>query len=392
MKIATVSKLQVRSQALSHRETVISPSNGSAEDCTKASNKLVYNLRSKTLGAIYNQVMIYLSGQICGHRKLISYRLDSMLFFMTALILVASVYPNSVLAKKCLYISSYHSGYAWSDGVERGLRSVLDGKCEIRKFNMDAKRNRQEEYLINKGLEAKHLIENWNPDIVITTDDIAAKYVIQAHFRDHEIPFVFCGVNWSADEYGFPYSNVTGMIEVAPIYPLLEKVQALYPNIKKAIYIGADTLTEKKNLARFDTALQKKEIHLDSSLVGTVNEWLSAYSKARKYDFIIIGSKSGIKKWDQEKVVSAISKLSQKLSVTNHSWMMPYTMLGFTKVPEEQGEWAAQAALNVLDGIEISQIAIVPNRRWDIWTNLSLLELSNINLPEGLIQKSKQVE
>ena len=72
--------------------------------------------------------------------------------------------------------------------------------------------------------------------------------------------------------------------------------------------------------------------------------------------------------------------------------MMPYTMLGFTKVPEEQGEWAAQAALSILDGVDISQIAIVPNRKWDIWTNQSLLKSSNISLPEGLILKSKQVE
>ena len=392
MKLATVRKLRVKPQASSHRESAMSRSNASAGNFTKASNKLAYTLMSKILSAINNQVMIYLSGPICGHRKLISYRLDSMLFFMTALILVASIYPSAVSAKKCLYISSYHPGYAWSDGVERGLRSVLDGKCEIRQFNMDTKRNKQDEYITNKGIEAKQLIENWNPDIVITADDMAAKYVVQAHFKDHQIPFIFCGVNWSADEYGFPYSNVTGMIEVAPIYPLLEKVQALLPNAKKAIYIGADTLTEKKNLARFDTALKKKEIHLDSFLVSTVNEWLSAYSNAQEYDFIIIGSKSGINAWDQEKVVSAISKLSQKLSVTNHGWMMPYTMLGFTKMPEEQGEWAAQAALNVLDGIEISQIAIVPNRKWDIWTNLTLLKSSNVNLPEGLILKSKQVE
>jgi hypothetical protein len=83
---------------------------------------------------------------------------------------------------------------------------------------------------------------------------------------------------------------------------------------------------------------------------------------------------------------------SSTLSVTNHDWMMPYTMLGFTKVPEEQGEWAAHAALSILDGVDISQIAIVPNRKWDIWTNQVLLEASNITLPEGLVMKSKQVE
>lgn len=300
--------------------------------------------------------------------------------------------PQAALAKKCLYISSYHPGYAWSDGVERGLRSVLEGKCDIRQFNMDTKRNKQEEYKKNKGLEAKQLIESWKPDIVITADDNAAKYIIQAHYKDHDIPFVFCGVNWTAAEYGFPYSNVTGMVEVAPIYPLLDKVQDLIPEASKAIYIGAKTLTEGKNLARFDSALEKKKIHLDSALVSTVNEWLSAYSKAQQYDFVIIGSNSGIDDWNREQVIDKIKTLSQKLSVTNHDWMMPYTMLGFTKVPEEQGEWAAHAALNILDGIEISQIAIVPNRKWDIWSNLSLLNASNITLPEGLITKSKQVE
>jgi ABC-type uncharacterized transport system substrate-binding protein len=311
---------------------------------------------------------------------------------LTPLILVASFYPHSVLAKKCLFISSYHPGYAWSDGVERGLRSVLDGKCEIQQFYMDTKRNKEEEFKVAKGLEAKNFIEKWQPDIVITADDNAAKYVIQAHFKDHATPFIFCGVNWTADEYGFPYSNVTGMVEVAPIYPLLERVQELVPSAKKAIYIGARTLTENKNLARFAIALEKKNIQLDSSLANTTDEWLTAYSEGQDYDFIIIGSKSGIEDWNHEHVVSVIKNLSNKLSVTNHNWMMPYTMLGFTKVPEEHGEWAAQAALSVLDGIELSQIAIVPNRKWDIWTNLSLLKSSGINLPEGLVLKSKQVE
>ena len=311
---------------------------------------------------------------------------------ITVLVLVASFYPGSVLAQKCLFISSYHPGYAWSDGVERGLRSVLDGKCEVKPFYMDTKRNKEEEFKVAKGLEAKNLIESWQPDVVITADDNAARYVIQAHFKDHDIPFIFSGVNWTADEYGFPYSNVTGMIEVAPIYPLLDKVQELIPTATKAIYIGADTFTEKKNLARFASALAKRDIKLDSSLVSTTTDWLNAYRKGQDYDFIIIGSKSGINEWDHEQVGSAIRPTSSKLSVTNHNWMMPYTMLGFTKVPEEHGEWAAQAALSVLNGVELSHIAIVPNRKWDIWTNLSLLKSSNINLPEGLVLKSKQAK
>ena len=308
------------------------------------------------------------------------------------LILAAVLYPQTTLAKKCLYISSYHKGYAWSDGVERGLRSGLQDKCEIRQFDMDTKRNKTIEHAQEQGLEAKRLIESWNPDIVITADDNAAKYVIQPYFRDHEIPFIFCGVNWTASEYGFPYKNVTGMVEVAPIAPLLEKVKELLPGASNAVYIGANTLTETKNLARFQKATAKLGISLESVLSNTVEDWLKAYQESQQFDFIIMGSNSGILDWDEAHVVSAIKPVSRKLTVTNHGWMMPYTMLGFTKVPEEQGEWAAQAALSILDGVEVSQIAIVPNRKWDIWTNQTLLQSGNIELPDGLVLKSKQVE
>ena len=311
--------------------------------------------------------------------------------FCTLLLLFASYFPLTALADKCLFVSSYHPGYAWSDGVQRGIRSTLEGKCEIMQFNMDTKRNKHPEHMRKTGLEVKQLIDSWKPDIVITADDNAAKYVIQAHFKDHEIPFVFCGINWTADEYGFPYSNVTGMVEVAPIYPLLEKVKDLIPDAKRAIYLGADTVTEKKNLDRFEKALGKYDIHLDSALADTMYDWLNSYSRAQQYDFIIVGSNSGIHDWNSGHVINTIKRGSKKLSVTNHDWMMPYTMLGFTKVPEEQGEWAAQAALSILAGVEISKIAIIPNRKWDIWTNSSLLQAGNILLPEGLILKSKHM-
>ncbi len=316
-----------------------------------------------------------------------------VLIYLSALLLIiASGAPPVAMAEKCLFISSYHKGYAWSDGVEYGLRSTLEGKCELRQFDMDTKRNKQTEYMKNKGLEVKNLIDNWGPDIVITADDNAAKYVIQAHFKDHDIPFVFCGVNWTAKEYGFPYSNVTGMVEVAPIYPLLDKVKELVPGAKTAVYIGANTVTEQKNQARFATALSKQGIQLESSLVNTDSDWLSAYDKAQQYGFIVIGSNSGISDWNHQRVIDHIGSIGKVLSVTNHDWMMPYTMLGFTKVPEEQGEWAGQAALSILDGIAVSQIAIVPNRKWDIWTNTALLKASGIKLPEGLVLKSKQVQ
>jgi ABC-type uncharacterized transport system substrate-binding protein len=71
--------------------------------------------------------------------------------------------------------------------------------------------------------------------------------------------------------------------------------------------------------------------------------------------------------------------------------MMPFAMLGLTKVPEEQGEWAAKIALQILQGVAPSSIPIVPNRKWDIWMNPLLVETAGIVLSKPLMQKAKKV-
>jgi ABC-type uncharacterized transport system substrate-binding protein len=294
-------------------------------------------------------------------------------------------------AAKCLFISSYHKGYAWSDGVESGVRSVLEGRCDVRQFDMDAKREKEALTLERKALEAKAIIESWQPDVVITADDEAAKYLVMPLYKNHTIPFVFCGINWTVEEYGFPYRNATGMVEVAPVEPLFDKVETLLTNHRRGFYLGADTATERKNLQRLQEVAERRGLRLDHRLVDTTDAWLAEFRAAQSYDFVILGSNSGINDWDAVKALGGVSRVSQRLSLTNHEWMMPYAMLGLTKVPEEQGEWAAQTALSILEGVDPFSIPIVPNRKWDIWVNVSLLETAGLHLPKTLLQKAKRV-
>lgn len=293
--------------------------------------------------------------------------------------------------KKCLFVSSYHRGYEWADLVERGLRSVLEGKCEIRQFDMDTKRHKSVEHKKASALEAKRIIETWKPDIVITADDNAAKYLIKPYYKDHDLPFVFCGVNWTAKEYGFPYRNVTGMIEVAPIQPMLERAKQIVPGLARAFYLGANTLTEKKNLRRFEQASKSLGFSLDSSLVGSTDEWIESFRRAQGYDLVIIGSNAGINDWDAKRVGAVVHAETRKLSVTNHNWMMPYTILGVTKVPQEHGEWAGKTALAILAGAPPSSIPIVPNNKRDLWLNREILARTGLHLSNGILRKAKKV-
>ena len=310
---------------------------------------------------------------------------------LSLFLIVFLLWPASASAAKCLYISSYHQGYAWSDGVERGLRNTLEGKCELRQFDMDTKRNKSEDYKQKVSLDAKKLIEEWQPDVVITSDDNAARYLIKPYYKDHSIPFVFCGVNWSVDEYGFPYSNTTGIVEIAPIAPLFDKINSIQGKPSSAFYLGADTLTERKNLDRFIKAASKRRIELHNGLASNTAKWIEYYNLAQQYDFIIVGSKAGINDWDKTVVSEAIEQHSRVMTVTNHEWMMPYSILGLTKIPEEHGEWAALAALEILKGTRPTDIPIVSNRKWEIWLNPGILQQTSIQLPESIQRKAKLV-
>jgi ABC-type uncharacterized transport system substrate-binding protein len=294
--------------------------------------------------------------------------------------------------EKCLFVSSYHQGYAWSDGVERGLKKTIGTRCKLRQFDMDTKRQKDEVSKRQAANEARDLILSWKPDVVITADDNAAKYLIQPFFKDHETPFVFCGINWNVEAYGFPYSNTTGMVEVAPIDILFNKARNIRIGAQRAVYLGANTLTEKKNAARFEIMAKKIGMLLDRQLVSTMAEWLQAYIEAQDYDFVIIGSKSGINDWNESEVVDVLHKTTRSLSLTNHNWMMPYTLLGFTKIPEEHGEWAAKAAVAILDGVPPTEIPIIANRKWEIWINHAILNVSGLSLPETLVRKAKKIE
>ncbi len=77
--------------------------------------------------------------------------------------------------------------------------------------------------------------------------------------------------------------------------------------------------------------------------------------------------------------------------MTNHGWMMPYTILGVTKIPEEHGQWAAKTALMILDGMSPTEIPIVANNQRDIWINNEILIAANVSLPDRLMRKGKKV-
>jgi ABC-type uncharacterized transport system substrate-binding protein len=306
------------------------------------------------------------------------------------LLLAGLFFADAALATRCLYVSSYHQGYEWNDGIERGIERVLEGRCELRYFYMDTKRHPTSVWAEDKAREAVVLIADYRPDVVIVADDNASKYLVMPYYRDADIPFVFCGINWSIEEYGYPYRNTTGMVEVAPIRPLLKQIRRVLPAARLGLFLSASVTTEYKDYNYYKEVLAREGVSLFARLVSTMDEWERAYLQAQRYDFIILGNNAGISDWDKQRAAHFALKNAGKLAVSTYDWMMPYVAFALTKVPEEQGEWAAKVALGIIDGLAPGDVPIIPNRRWEAWVNPLIVQKLDIVLPESLRLKARE--
>ena len=314
----------------------------------------------------------------------------------TAMLLMIGLWmPVDVPANelpRCLFISSYHVGYPWSDGIEAAVYSQLERHCQLRSAYLDSKRQPQLSEIQAQALRVKSEIEHWQPHILIAADDNASKFLIQPFYRDSKIPVVFCGVNWSVEEYGYPYRNATGMVEVMPINTLLNLISLTVPNARTGVFISADVITEQKDFDRYKKVFLQKGIELVPALVSSYSDWEKAYKAAQSYDFIILNNNAGIEDWEHQQAKSLVLTKGRAPAFTVYEWMMPYATIGVTKDPKEQGEWSAKVATYVLDGGDITAIPIIPNRRWNMWRNDRVAKQQKFTLPVSLKMKFRPYE
>lgn len=288
---------------------------------------------------------------------------------------------------RVLFIDSYHEGYEWSDGITAGIqRVVANADVDLRIHRMDTKRNKSEAYMQNAALKAKALIEEYRPDVVIATDDNAQKYLVVPYYKDGPLPFVFAGVNWDASQYGYPASNVTGMVEVDSAVELVETLANLSGGTT-AGFLSSDTNTSKKVLKSYQEQL---DIEFEEvALVGTYEAWKQAYLDLQnKVDMIIMYNNSGIDGWDKEDAARFATENAQVPSGATQSWMAPYVLLLFTKDAVEQGEYAAETALRILEGNSPGSMPITRNQRVLPQVNSEIARRLRINIPPELMSEA----
>lgn len=300
------------------------------------------------------------------------------------LVLLASLPWQAALAdgyagKKILHIDSYHQGNTWNDRIAAAVREELkDSGVELKIIHLDTKRNKSEAFKTEAALHAKAVIEEFQPDVVTTSDDNAAKYVIVPHFKDTDLPFVFSGLNWDASTYGLPFSNVTGMVEVSPIPQIIRLLETHAKGSRKG-YLTEDTHTKRKELEyhRKLFGIEYDQVYL----AKTFAEWKDMFLRAQdEVDMLVILGHAAIRDWNDDEMQDLAERETRIPTGTDFAWQMHFSMLGVGKLPEEQGRWAARAALKILDGVPPSKIPLAYNTEGKLFFNKTIS--ANLGLRE----------
>ncbi len=300
----------------------------------------------------------------------------SFLVFFPMTTMAAENYTD----KKILFIDSYHAGFEWSDGIAQGVRDVLEKtEVELKVVHMDTKRHASEEFIKSAALKVKAVIEKFKPDVVIASDDNASKYLIVPYYKNADLPVVFCAVNWDASVYGFPCKNVTGMVEVALVPEIIKNLKK-YAKGKSIGFIAADRLSAKKEYQYHRELLNIG--YIQAYFAKSFQEWKNMYLKLQnEVDMAIMLNHVGITGWNDRQAQTFVENHTKIPMGARNRWDMPFSLIGIVNIPDEQGTWAAHAALKILEGVPPNKIPLTRNKQGKLFFNLRIGKQLGITTP-----------
>jgi len=302
--------------------------------------------------------------------------------------------PEDNDKKVVTYINSFHRGHPSSDDIMDGiLENFPTDSFEIDTYFMDTKRNPSSEYIEQRAKQLFDSILEIDPDILLVSDDNAVKYLVKPHLEELTMPIVFCGVNWTDEEYDLPPNKVTGMLEILPVADMLFTMRSYYPNMEKLLFLSENTTTSRKEKELLDTLFNRAGVSVTHELVDNFDEWKVIFKEANQvYDIIYLPTHGAIKGWSHEEAVGFINKHIQVPVVTTEDFMMPYAVFGLTKVAKEQGIWVAVTGKKILKGSSPSDFPVTRNKESTYWLNTSLAEKIGFEPDTVLMSKLAIIE
>ncbi|MCG8549594.1 MAG: response regulator, partial [Desulfobacterales bacterium] len=295
-------------------------------------------------------------------------------------------------SKRILILHSYHKGFSWTDNVEAGIRSVLDGSSfEMYSEYLDSKRWPPEaagahmlEYLNQK-------YKNFPIDLVILSDNNALTFL--QHYKQTffpGVPIVFCGINNFQPSLldGFK-DRITGVVEKTDPAGTLQLIRMLQPKAEKLYIITGTTPTG---------AVVQKEVEaaLKADNFGFAPVWLSGLSTVElQKDLAAVSLEDAVLLvlFNRDKAGVYYSNEAAARLIDRATFAPVYGMWdfyldhgivgGMLTSSRDQGQTAGKLAVEILTKNKIPPVVTTsPNAPIFLWDKLHYLGLNPDLLPQ----------
>jgi ABC-type uncharacterized transport system substrate-binding protein len=300
--------------------------------------------------------------------------------------------------KKILLIHSYHEEYPWGQSITAGVKQALEGKnVDLEIFYMDTKRYTSDEFKIKSGQLAREKIGSWKPDAVITADDNAQIFVTQ-YYANKKPYFVFCGVNADPADYGFPASNVTGIIERPQFAESLAYLDTLVKNVKK-IAIMSDNEPTSVGTLNFMRKEKSGRKVMGYNLITDLDVWKSRVFEYNKdldalciYTYHTLQQPGAAVSVDPSYVIQWTIENCKVPTVGFLEFAIESGVFcGVVESGKEHGYEAAVMALELIGGADIKALPVKKAEKGLTMINLKTARQLGITVPEEILKRADKV-
>jgi len=323
-----------------------------------------------------------------------------ILFFFIVVSFLA-VAASQAAVPRILVVHSYHQDQQHVVEMTKGIEEALAGvECQFRYFHMDTKRNTSEEWKRAAGQEAKRIVAEFEPQVVIAMDDNAQQYFARDYAGAPGPPwFVFSGVNGEPAQYGFPAANVTGVLERPNVVESIELLRKIRPDVKNLLVLADRSETTDPLIAYFKTLTLPVTVVAYEQPV-TLEAWHAALERYHsRVDAIalyvvrtIARSATDPTKVPEQELVGMINEQYHLATVGLYdSAAQSGVLCGVSVSMREQGHAAGQIARELLAGKKPADFTVKPTDHGRIQLNLRTAEHLGIQIPYGVIKRADVV-
>ena len=301
--------------------------------------------------------------------------------------------------QRVLLVQSYHTGYEWTDSITRGVRMALPlNEVSLEVFYMDTKRHSDEKWKIQLGAEARRIVSDWNPAVVIAADDNAQAFFAKHYVGDERVSLVFCGVNNEPEDYGYPAKNITGVLERPHFTSCLEYFQRIMPSATR-IAIVTDNSETSRGALRYMREIPEGMTLVSQQIPSTLDEWQVAIRECQaQADAIVVYNYHTLTV--PEKITSVPASEVMEWTLKNSTLpligflafsMDEGALCGYAESGVEQGREAGKMARRILQGERPADIPIAIAVEGQSIVNLKTARRLGIVVPDDVIQTTDLV-